>query len=32
MLMQGSYNVGLVGERFGGGEKETGPAKHEDIK
>ncbi|TKA43677.1 hypothetical protein B0A54_05460 [Friedmanniomyces endolithicus] len=32
MLMQGSHNVGLVGERFGGGEKETGPAKHEDIK
>ncbi|EMD00123.1 hypothetical protein BAUCODRAFT_64075 [Baudoinia panamericana UAMH 10762] len=32
LLMQGSYNVGLVGERFGGGEKETGPAKHEDIK
>ena len=27
LLMQGSYNVGLVGERFGGGEKETGPAK-----
>jgi len=32
LLMQGSYNVGLIGERFGGGEKETGPAKHEDIK
>ncbi|KAK5107423.1 hypothetical protein LTR62_001284 [Meristemomyces frigidus] len=32
MMMQGSYNIGLVGERFGGGEKETGPAKHEDIK
>ena len=32
LLMQGGYNVGLVGERFGGGEKETGPAKHEDIK
>ncbi|KAK3671463.1 hypothetical protein LTR78_008741 [Recurvomyces mirabilis] len=32
LMMQGSYNVGLVGERFGGGEKETGPAKHEDIK
>jgi len=32
MLMQGSFNIGLVGERFGGGEKETGPAKHEDIK
>jgi hypothetical protein len=32
MLMQGSYNVGLVGERFGAGEKETGPAKREDVK
>lgn len=32
LLMQGSYNVGLVGERFGGGDKETGLAKHEDIK
>ncbi len=32
LLMQGTYNLGLVGERFGGGEKETGPAKHEDIK
>ena len=32
LLMQGTYNIGLVGERFGGGEKETGPAKHEDIK
>lgn len=32
LLMQGSYNIGLVGERFGGGEKETGPAKHEDIR
>jgi len=32
VLMQGSYNLGLVGERFGGGDKETGPAKHEDIK
>ncbi|KAK3697612.1 hypothetical protein LTR37_017350 [Vermiconidia calcicola] len=32
LLMQGTFNIGLVGERFGGGEKETGPAKHEDIK
>lgn len=32
VLMQGGFNVGLVGERFGGGEKETGPAKHEDVK
>jgi ribulose-5-phosphate 4-epimerase/fuculose-1-phosphate aldolase len=32
LLLQGTYNIGLVGERFGGGEKETGPAKHEDIK
>lgn len=32
LLMQGTYNLGLVGERFGAGEKETGPAKHEDIK
>jgi ribulose-5-phosphate 4-epimerase/fuculose-1-phosphate aldolase len=32
LLMQGTYNIGLVGERFGGGDKETGPAKHEDIK
>jgi len=32
LLMQGGYNVGLVGERFGAGEKETGPAKREEIK
>lgn len=32
LLMQGTYNLGLVGERFGGGENQTGPAKHEDIK
>jgi len=32
LLMQGTFNLGLVAERFGGGEKETGPAKHEDIK
>ena len=32
LLMQGGYNVGLVGERFGAGEKETGPAKREDVK
>lgn len=32
LLMQGTYNIGLVGERFGGGENQTGPAKHEDIK
>ena len=32
LLMQGTFNIGFVGERFGGGEKETGPAKHEDIK
>ncbi|KAI7522325.1 hypothetical protein KC331_g19303, partial [Hortaea werneckii] len=32
LLMQGTYNIGLIGERFGGGDKETGPAKHEDIK
>lgn len=31
-LMQGTFNLGLVGERFGAGEKETGPAKHESIK
>jgi len=31
-LLQGGYNVGLVGERFGAGEKETGPAKREDVK
>lgn len=30
--MQGGYNIGLVGERFGAGEKETGPAKREEIK
>jgi hypothetical protein len=32
LLLQGQYNVGLVGERFGAGEKETGPAKREDVK
>lgn len=32
LLMQGGYNIGLVGERFGAGEKETGPAKREDVK
>lgn len=32
LLMQGTHNIGLVGERFGGGENQTGPAKHEDIK
>lgn len=32
LLMQGGYNIGLVGERFGAGEKETGPAKREEIK
>lgn len=32
LLMQGSYNVGLVAERFGAGEKETRPAKQEGIK
>ena len=32
LLMQGTFNIGLLGERFGGGEKETGPAKYEDIK
>lgn len=32
LLLQGGYNIGLVGERFGAGEKETGPAKREDVK
>ncbi|KAK5172993.1 uncharacterized protein LTR77_003115 [Saxophila tyrrhenica] len=32
LMMQGGFNLGLVAERFGAGEKETGPAKHEDIK
>lgn len=32
LLMQGSFNIGLLGERFGAGEKETGPAKKEDVK
>lgn len=32
LMLQGGYNVGLVGERFGAGEKETGPAKREDVK
>jgi len=32
LLLQGQYNVGLIGERFGAGEKETGPAKREDVK
>lgn len=32
LLMQGTYNLSLIGERFGAGEREHGPAKHEDIK
>lgn len=32
LLMQGTFNLGSIAERFGAGEKETGPAKHEDIK
>lgn len=32
LLMQGQYNLGFVAERFGAGEKETGPAKQEGIK
>lgn len=32
LLMQGGYNIGLVGERFGAGQNETGPAKREDVK
>lgn len=32
LLMQGTFNLGLMAERFGAGEKETGPAKYEDIK
>jgi ribulose-5-phosphate 4-epimerase/fuculose-1-phosphate aldolase len=32
MMMQGSFNIGLIGERFGAGEKETGPARLEDLK
>lgn len=30
LLMQGTYNIGLLGERLAGDQ--TGPAKHEDIK
>jgi ribulose-5-phosphate 4-epimerase/fuculose-1-phosphate aldolase len=32
LLMQGTHNLQLVGERFGAAEGERGPAKHEDIK
>jgi len=32
LLLQGQYNMGFVAERFGAGEKETGPAKQEGIK
>jgi ribulose-5-phosphate 4-epimerase/fuculose-1-phosphate aldolase len=32
MLMQGSFNMGFIGDRFGAGEKETGPAKREEVK
>lgn len=32
LMLQSGYNVGLIGERFGAGEKETGPAKREDVK
>ncbi|OQN98905.1 hypothetical protein B0A48_15251 [Cryoendolithus antarcticus] len=31
-LMQGSFNLGFVGERFGAGEAERGPAKREEVK
>ena len=32
LLMQGTFNLGKVAERFGAGENETGPAKQDDIK
>ena len=32
LLMQGGFNIGRISERFGAGENEHGPAKHEDIK
>nr|POF02252.1 decarboxylase tropj [Quercus suber] len=32
LLMQGSYNVSLMAQRFGAGENDTGPAKQEGIK
>ncbi|KAF2716889.1 hypothetical protein K431DRAFT_278117 [Polychaeton citri CBS 116435] len=32
LLMQGTFNIGLLGERFGAGEKENGPAKQENIR
>ena len=32
LLMQGAYNMSHIAERFGAGEKETGPAKQEGIK
>lgn len=31
LLMQGTYNIGHIGERFGAGPNETGPAKQESI-
>lgn len=32
LLMQGTFNIGMIGERFGHSDKEPGPAKTEDIK
>lgn len=32
LMLQSGYNIGLIGERFGAGEKETGPAKREEVK
>ena len=32
LLLQGQHNLGLLGERFGAGENEKGPAKREEIK
>ena len=32
LLMQGTYNLSHIAERFSGGEDKTSPAKQEDIK
>lgn len=31
LLMQGTFNIGRIGERFGAGEKDNSPAKQEGI-
>ena len=32
LLMQGTYNIGLIADRFGASEEKPSPAKQEDIK